>query len=162
MEKYNRQKLNDRYFQIVISECPKEIILLAAEFGSENVTVENFSNYGRKRADFEFEIKTQGLSLKPRLKRFDVDFSITKAEFIRFIDIWDEQGCYAIFHNAGSPGFRATDLPEMQRYRALDNFGWTVEIAVPGSASDGMAQISSPNEKVIDVIEQQLIKSGLH
>src|SRR5688572_8599949 len=144
MEKYRRRDLNDRHFLVEVFECPKEIIQLAAELGSENVTIENFTNYGRQTANFQFEILSEGLSSMPSLKRFDIDFSITKTEFLQLVDVWDEQGCYAVFHNTAPLKFRATDLTQSQRYRALENFGWTIEIAIPGSASDGWGQIASP------------------
>jgi hypothetical protein len=92
--------------------------------------------------------------------RFDIDFSISKNEFIQFIDVWDEQGCYAVFHEAASLKFKATDLAVGPRYRALDNFGWTLELSIPGSASDGWGQIASPNKQNIDKIEDQLKNFG--
>jgi hypothetical protein len=156
MEKYRRRDLNDRYYLLEVFECPKEIILFAAQLGSENVTIENFTHHGRHRAEFQFGINSKGLSLSPTLKAFNVDFSITKSEFLQIIDVWDEQGCYALFHETGCLKFKATDLPEGQRYQALENFGWTLEIAIPGSASDGWGQITSPNKQIIDKIDDQL------
>lgn len=156
MEKYRRRDLNDRYFVLEVFECPKEIVLFAAQLGSKNVTIENFTHYGRHRAEFQFEINAKGLSLFPSLKAFEVDFSIAQGQFLQFIDIWDEQGCYAVFHDTAALKFKATDLPEGQRYKALENFGWTIEIAIPSSASDGWGQIASPNKQIIDEIEEQL------
>jgi hypothetical protein len=156
MEKYRRRDLNDRYFLLEVFECSKEIILFAAQLGSENVTIENFTHYGRHRAEFRVEINSKGLSLSPLLKAFTVDFSITKSEFLQFIEVWDEQGCYAVFHENALLKFKATGLPEGPRYKALENFGWTIEIAIPGSASDGWGQIASPDRRIIDTIEQQL------
>ena len=148
--------MNDKYFLLEVFECPKEIILFAAQLGSENVTIENFSHHGRHRAEFQFEIRSKGLSVSPFLKAFYIDFSITNSEFLHFIDIWDEQGCYAVFHDIAPLRFKMTDLREEQRYRALENFGWTIEIAIPGSGSDGWGQITSPNKKLIEKIENQL------
>jgi hypothetical protein len=156
MEKYRRRDLNDRYFLLEVFECPKEIILFTAHLGSDNVTIENFTHYGRHRAEFQFVINAEGLSLFPSLKAFNIDFSITKSEFLQNIDVWDEQGCYAVFHNTASLKFKATDLPEGQRYKALENFGWTIAIAIPGSASDGWGQIASPSKQNIDMIQDQL------
>lgn len=156
MEKFRRRNLNDRYFLLEVFECPKEIILFSATLGSENVTIENFTHYGRHRAQFQFVIHSAGFALSPLLKVFGVDFSLAKSEFLQLIDVWDEQGCYALFHDTASLKFKATDLPEGQRYQALDNFGWTIEIAIPGSASDGWGQIASPKKHHIDLIEEQL------
>lgn len=156
MEKYRRRDLNGRYFLLEIFECPKETMLVAAQLGSEYVTIENFTHFGRQRADFLFQIQFNGLYLTPSLKKFEVDFSISKSEFLQLIEVWDEQGCYALFHGAPSLKFKATDLPDGQRYRALENFGWTIEIAVPGSASDGWGQITSPSKQIIDKIEEHL------
>ena len=158
MEKYRRRNLNDRYFLLEVFECPKETILFAAQLGSYNVTIENFTHYGRHHAEFQFQVNCKGLSLSPTLKAFAVDFSVTKSEFLQFIDVWDEQGFYAVFHDSTPLKFKATELSENQRYRALENFGWTIEIAVPSSASDGWGQIASPNKQTIDKIEEQLLK----
>ncbi|MBV4359411.1 hypothetical protein [Pinibacter aurantiacus] len=156
MERYRRKDLNERCFALEIFECPKEIILFAAELGSDNVTIENFRQFGMQRTEFKFEIQSKGLILTPSLKGFDVDFSISKIEFLQFIDVWDEQGCYAVFHDAASLKLKATNLADDKRYRALTNFGWTIEIAIPGSASDGWGQITSPNKQIIEKIEDQL------
>lgn len=156
MEKYRKKDSNNKYFLLEVFECPKEIILFAAQLGSEHVTIENFSNYGRQRAEFGFQVHSKGLSLTPSLKRFNLDFSITKTEFLQFIDVWEEQGFYAVFHKTAPLKFKATDLPEGQRYRALEHFGWTIEISIPGSASDGWGHIASPDKQIIEKIEEQL------
>ena len=156
MEKYRRRDLDNRYFILEVFECPKEIMLFAAQLGSDNVTIENFTQYGRHRAEFHFKVNWAGLSLSPALTRFAIDFSISKSEFIQFIDVWEEQGCYAVFHKAASLKLQATDLAEGRRYRALDNFGWTIELSIAGSASDGWGQIASPNKQNIDKIEDLL------
>jgi|GEM_PF-1881346 len=156
MEKYRRRDLNDQCFLLEVFECPKEVIQFAAQVGSENVTIENFTHYSRQRAEFDFGIRSNGLSLSPSLIRFDIDFTITKSEFLQFIEVWDEQGCYALFHDNTPLKVKATKLPENQRYRVLKNFGWTIEMSIPGSASDGWARLASPNKLTIDKIEEQL------
>jgi hypothetical protein len=35
------------------------------------------------------------------------------------------------------------------RYKALDNFGWNLALAIPNSASDGWGQITSPDASII-------------
>ena len=99
MAKYKRRDLNGKYFLLEVFECPKKIILFSAQLASDNVTMENFTHFGRQRAEFRFQLHSNGLSLTPSLTSFDLDFSITKAEFLQFINVWDEQGCYALFHD---------------------------------------------------------------
>lgn len=156
MEQYRRRDLNGKYFVLDVFECPTEIILFAAKLGSDNVTIENFTRYGSLPAEFKFEININGSSLRPSLHTFNVDFTVSKSEFMQLVDVWDKQGCYAVFHETASLKFKATDLPEGQRYRALENFGWSIEIAIPSSASDGWGQIASPNAQIIESIEDQL------
>jgi hypothetical protein len=79
-----------------------------------------------------------------------------KTAFISLEHLWDSQGCYAVFHEAPEVKFRMSDLDENRRYRALDNFKWNLELAIPDSASDGWGRITSPNKAIIDTIERQL------
>lgn len=74
MEKHKRRDPGDRYFLLEVFECPKEVVLFAAQFGGDNVIIENFTNYGRQRAEFRFEIGFEGLALSPSLKTFAIPF----------------------------------------------------------------------------------------
>lgn len=156
MEQFKRKVINDRYFMMEIFECPTGILLSAARLGSGQVTIENFTHYGWQQVGFRFEIQSKSLSVIPALQRFDITFVITKDEFFQLADLWDQQGCYAVFHNAPLLKFKASDLPEPQRYRALDNFGWTLEMVIAGPASDGWSYLVSPHREILDRIEEEL------
>jgi hypothetical protein len=126
--------------------------MLAATFGSNNVTVENYSHH-RNPSSLTILINNNHLTIEPRLKQFIADFQISKVDFVSLKEIWDTQGCYAVFHDSDEMKFKTTELNEFSRYKALDNFKWTLEIAIPDSASDGWGQIVSPDQSIIDKIE---------
>lgn len=154
----NKKTISGRYFTIELFECSQDIVLFAASLGFDKVTVENFTHF-RNSESLQAVIK-HGLITKPIiLQRYQIDFTIAKSDFIDLISLWNNQGCYAVFHKKEPIRFKATDLDAAVRYRALDNFEWNLEIAIPGSNSDGWGQITSPDEKVIAQIESKL-KSG--
>jgi hypothetical protein len=151
-----RKIIADKYFTLEILDCPREIILFASGLAFENVTVENFSHYQTEQNLIQAAMQHQGIDIKLALKQYSLDFSIEKSEFLSLIDIWDQKGCYAIFHQSTFIKFRASDLPQIPRYKALDNFNWNLELAIPSSASDGWGQITSPDELLIQAIADAL------
>lgn len=155
MIEYKRTKILDKYFSIQIFECPIDIVMLAATFGSKNVTIENYRHH-RNPNSMTILIKNSNLTIEPRLKQFLADFQISNSDFISLKNIWDTQGCYAVFHDNDDIKFKATDLNEFSRYKALDHFKWTLEIAIPDSASDGWGQIVSPDQNIIDKLESYI------
>ena len=152
MIEYKRTTISDKYFAIQIFECPVSIIMFAATLGTNNVTIENYRN----PISLSVIINNNNLRIEPILKQFLADFQISKSDFLSLKEIWDTQGCYAVFHDSHEIKFRLTDLSELPRYKALDNFKWTLEIAIPDSASDGWGQITSPDQSIIDKIEIQI------
>ncbi len=155
MIEYKRTKILDKYFAIQIFECPIDIIMLAATLGSNNVIVENYRHH-RNPNSLTILINNNNFTIEPRLKQFLADFQINKSDFISLKNIWDTQGCYAVFHDTDDIQFKMTDLNEISRYKALDNFKWTLEIAIPDGASDGWGQIVSPDQNIIDKIENYI------
>jgi hypothetical protein len=155
MVEYKRKNISDKYFAIQIFECPIDIVILAATLGGKNVTIENYS-HNRNLSSVSISIRNNNLTITPSLKCFLADFQITKADFILLEEIWDKQGCYAIFHDNDEIKFKATDLNEYSRYNALDNSKWTLEISIPDAASDGWGQITSPQRTIIDEIERHI------
>ena len=152
MIEYIRTNINDKYFAIQIFECPIEIIVFTARFGSKNVTIENFRN----SKSLSFLVNDGSVLVEPKIKQLLADFQISQTDFISLKDIWNSYGCYAVFHDSLDLKFKASDLVEFARYKALENFGWTIEIAVPNSASDGWGQIVSPYQEKIDKIESYI------
>jgi hypothetical protein len=155
MTPHRRYILSDRYYAIDVLECPIHIIMTAASMGAINVTIENFRNHRNPEA-VSVTINYAAQMLHPPVKNLQMDFQLTKTAFISLEHLWDSQGCYAVFHEAPEVKFRMSDLDENRRYRALDNFKWNLELAIPDSASDGWGRITSPNKEIIDTIERQL------
>jgi hypothetical protein len=158
MIQYRLLEIEDKYWGVEIFECPINIILAAARLGYEYVTVENFRHY-RNKESVKIEIVNEnGKTITPSVAKFDIDFQIFKEEFIEMHPLWDSQGCYAVFHRLKSIKFKVTDLEAKKRYRALDNFQWNLEIAIPDSASDGWGQILSPDRELINKLIQVIEK----
>ncbi|MES2654297.1 MAG: hypothetical protein V4620_01850 [Bacteroidota bacterium] len=155
MTPFKRINRKDKYYTIEIFECPTALIVFAANLGSENVTVENYTHYGDKSLPV-IQINGDEQTIKPLLKRYDIDFQINKQDFKNLASIWHVKGCYAIFHASNELKLKATNLDDNARYKALDNFNWTLELAIPGSASDGWGAITSPDKSIIDSIEEYL------
>jgi hypothetical protein len=155
MTEYKRTKILDKYFALQIFECPIEIVIIAATLGARNVTIENYHHY-RNPHSLITVIKSGDLIIEPKLKQFSVDFTISQSDFISLKKIWATQGCYAIFHESDTIKFKATDLTGILRYKALDNFKWTLEIAIPDGTSGDWGQIVSPDQNLIDQIENHI------
>jgi len=159
MIQYKKITIAENYYSFELFECPLAIILFAAGLASEHVTVENFKNY--RNVDIcSVRIKTDAADIQPNLLRYTMDFTMRKKQFIALADIWDSQGCFAVFHEKDTLSLKATDLKGAARYKALDNFGWTLEIAVPDSASSGWGSITSPRRVMMDLIEDKIKSFG--
>ena len=156
MDKFKRTTLAQKYHRITLHEYDINIILYAAGFGNQHVTIENFYHYGRSLGDFEFTLRYKDVKIQQPLKRFNIDFDISNTEFSALGDLWNEQGCNAVFHHKPGLKFQANELPENKRYHALNNYEWNLEIIVPGSGSSGEAHVTSPEKWIIDKIEEQL------
>jgi hypothetical protein len=157
---YRKLAIEDKYWGVEIMECPIEIMLFAARLGYDFVTIENFRHYrNRQRVKIEID-NLKGGSITPMVSRFELDFQLAKAEFLQLDTIWDVQGCYAVFHQMQSIKFKITDLDSIKRYRALDNFQWNVELAIPGPASNGWGQIMSPDRQLIEQVIKEIQKEG--
>jgi hypothetical protein len=152
---YKRTIISDKYFAIQILECPIDIVMHAASLGSKHVQIENYRHY-RNPNSLKILIQIGDFTIQPITKEFTVDFQISNAEFISLKEIWDTQGCYAVFYDCDDLKVKSTNLQERARYKVLDNFKWTLEIAIPDSASNGWGQIVSPYQSLIDKIESYM------
>lgn len=74
---------------------------------------------------------------------------MTGEEFRRHLRLWDTHGVYAVFTRRGPLGFRATELEDESRYRALGNYDWTLELAIPGPSGGEWGRISSPDPAIV-------------
>jgi hypothetical protein len=153
MKNIKRGIIQNQFFFIEIHECPIEVILFAAESGARNVTIENYRNHRNPEA-VKLQILANGNQIAPGLKNLQADFSITQSQFASLADIWNSQGVYAVFHEADVLKFRASDLDDASRYKALLNFQWNLEIAVPDGSSGDWTRIVSPQEHIINRVAQ--------
>ncbi|MBI3512286.1 MAG: hypothetical protein HY064_16620 [Bacteroidetes bacterium] len=156
MIKFNRADIQDKYYILEIYNCPTDVIMFAANLGAENITIENYKHHGKDHSPLFLSIPCDNQTVIPKPKRYDMDFEITKSDFNNLKSIWHSNGCYAIFHEITDLRFKATDLNDIARYKALDNFKWTLELAIPGSASDGWGRITSPDKTIIEKIENYI------
>jgi len=155
MTHYRRTLIQNKYHSLDIFECPNEIILLCAELGSSFVTIENYTHF-RKEGSLNITLISRNISVNPIALRYDFDFLLTRDEFVALHPIWNANGCYALFHEESNIPFKISSLTEAARYNALNNFMWTLELAVPDSASDGWSRITSPKASLIESIESLL------
>lgn len=153
----NRYYRNDSgsYYQLVIFECPRNIIEFAANFGNAQVTIENFIASGSK-------VILEGLAnmmlVEAEIKQSCIDFQVSRELFFNLLPLLDKSGCYAVFHEAPLLKVKSSELDDKARYRILDNFKWNLEIAVPGGASSGWGTITTPDIEVIKAIENFIKK----
>lgn len=145
----------NKYSALKIHDCPIRIIALATSLGYDNVTVENFSHDYADSNLIQATIQ-HNKTIHLNLKSYLLDFTLNRADFASLMDIWDQKGCYAIFHQSPLIKFKASNLPEAARYKALDNFGWNLALAIPSSASDGWGQITSSDASIIQSIVDSL------
>ncbi len=95
----NRYYRNDSgsYYQLVIFECPLNVIEFAANFGNAQVTIENFIASGSK-------IILEGLAnmmlVEAEIKQSCIDFQVSRELFFNLLSLLDKNGCYAVFHGA--------------------------------------------------------------
>ena len=136
-----------------IHDCPSELIRRASEAASGLVVVENLHpNLTTDWAEFTVQLSSSQPAGEYTVRSYSLDVQLELPEFLRYMDLWDRNGLYAVFVSRPVP-FRASDLPDVERYRALDNFQWSLELAIPGPSGPDWGTISSPNASLIDALE---------
>lgn len=122
-------------------------------WASDFVTVEHLRRTRDSQgwADLSLQLYDGDLVRRWSVRNATLDVTMSKEEFRDRLPFWDENGVYAVFTRRGPLGFRATDLGEPSRYRALTNYGWTLELAVGGAA---WGTISSPDRAVIEQLKE--------
>lgn len=152
MFELNRDCLQNKYHRLSVKYCPYQSILQAVKLGEEIVTVENYNadatndtpkvmNFGLKDNPL-FEINVRSLSC---------NFDTKREYFLKMLEGLNEPGFYAVFHKKPLK-LTATTLDDIPRYRALDNFGWNLEISTPNNSIE-YAFFASPDKDLIDKIE---------
>ncbi|RYY95038.1 MAG: hypothetical protein EOO11_16660 [Chitinophagaceae bacterium] len=132
---------------IDIPDCPKELLLQVAAWGRGTVTVENLLHWGR---DLPLSLHLGHEGLRPGLLRYSLDLELPHADFLRWLPELEGGGLYAVWHDRAPLKVKATDLDGPARYRALRNFGWTLELSIAAPASDGVSRIAAPDRALIE------------
>ncbi len=160
-QNFKRSILAKKYHSLDVYECPIEVVSALAQKVTTDVTVENFTP--NRRCDEWFETK-QSLYPGANIENYkfrDVTFDVTlsNAEFINHMDFWDGNGVFAVFTEKSPIPFKASELEEPSRYRALDNFGLILVIALDGPSGGGWSSFVSPNSELIDMAVK-ILKCG--
>lgn len=139
-----------------VYECPLSLIERAVESASDHVTVENHrpTRSPGEWADLSLELYPEDPVRTHRARSAVLDLAMSRVEFQSHMAFWDLHGVYAVFTGRGALGFRATDLDEKSRYRALRNYDWTLELAMPASSGNGWGSISSPDRAMIQQLRE--------
>ncbi|MCB9228350.1 MAG: hypothetical protein H6618_01930 [Deltaproteobacteria bacterium] len=152
MFEIHRDCLQNKYHRLSVKHCPYDFIIEVAKLGDDIVTVENYS------ADANVDTpKVMNLGLKDKeifevsVRSLACNFDTSKNYFLKMLQGLDEPTFYAVFHKKPLK-LTATTLDDIPRYRALDNFGWNLEISTPNNSIE-YAFFASPDKDLIDKIE---------
>lgn len=153
----NRDCISKKYHRLSVKNCTYELIMDVVKLGNDLVTVEN---YGAGVSISSPQIMNLGLKNRPSfevsVKSLSCNFETSKECFTSMLKELNQPAFYAVFHKK-SLKFTATDLEDIPRYRALDNFDWNLEIATPNNSIE-YAFFASPNSDLIDKIEKLFVK----
>jgi hypothetical protein len=73
---------------------------------------------------------------------------------------WNSHGVYAVFTDRSPVAFQASGIEPPARYKALANFGFVLECAIPGTSSDGWGRIVSPRVELVNLAERLALGGG--
>ena len=148
----NKDSLQNRYHRLSVKNCPYSLIVEVVKLGEDIVTVENYSADARNDNARMMNI---GLKDNPvfevSVRSLSCNFETNKEYFLKMLEGLNEPAFYAVFHKSPLK-LTATELDDFPRYRALDNFGWNLEISTPNNSIE-YAFFASPDKSLIDRIE---------
>lgn len=155
MDRYRREAEPGLYEALAVYECPLSLIERSIELASDFVTVENLrpARDPGEWVDLSLQLYPGDAARTHRVRNAVLDLTTTREEFRRHLAFWDLHGVYAVFTRRGPLGFRATDLEEPGRYRALRNYDWTLELAIPGPSGGEWGRIASPDPAIIQQVQ---------
>lgn len=158
----SRELLSGRYHRLLVRDCPILVLeRLAREIGFD-ATVENVAPVPALNQWFEsrqaiFPGARDGAF---RIRNAVFDVALSNAELLEHLPHWDRQGVFAMLSERSPIPFRACDLEEPARYRALDKFGAWLCFALAGPTTDGISEIVTPIAGLIDLTEELLQQPG--
>lgn len=139
---------------VALYECPLSIVGLALELASGHATVENFrpTRHRGEWLDLTMQLYAGDDVRMHSISAASLDVFMTREEFRHHLRFWDQEGVYAVFTQRDPLKFRASDLEPPGRYRALQNYGWSLELAIPGPSGGEWGTITSPDSWLIEQI----------
>lgn len=139
--------------RLVVRDCPVEVVAALAAAAEVDATVENLRPVRAADAWFEsVQALHPGGGVAPRRIRDAVfDVALRNPEFLDQMPFWDANGVYAVFTERSPISFRASQMAVPGRYRALARFGFVLEVALAGPASDGLSELVTPRPELIDL-----------
>jgi hypothetical protein len=151
MEKFRREFIGKDCSVLYVYECPVSLIRAAVEISEGDATIENFHpNRTLEWHSIRMQLFPQEDVVPQVVRSVCLDVSLSREEFLGHLDFWNGNGVYAVFARSGPIKFRASDMQGIARYRALKNFHWSIELAIPGPSSGPWGHIASPDRAVID------------
>ena len=153
MEKFRKEHVSDICSLLHVHECPISLVQFAAGLSEGSATVENL-HPGRGADWFALDMQLfPGSDVARRTVRWvSLDVTLSRETFLDCIPFWDQNGVYAVFARSGPLKFRATHLKGAARYKALKNFDWTLELAIPGPSGGEWGHIASPDPQMINLM----------
>lgn len=150
-----RRTLQDGLHSLEVQDCRIEILEAVARAAGVSVTVENVRPVRAWNQWFEAmqTIDPDRAAGRHRVRNATFDVALTNAEFLELLTFWNSHGVYALFTERSPIAFQASVLEPPARYKALANFGFVLEFALPGPSSDGGSRIVSPRAELIDLAE---------
>lgn len=138
-----------------IYDCEIAVMEAVARAAGANVTVENVRPVRAWNSWFDAmqTIDPERPAGRHRMRNATFDVALTNAEFLELMRFWDQNGVYAVFTERSPVAFQASELDPPARYKALANFGFVLELAIPGPSGDGWGAIVSPRVELIDLAE---------
>lgn len=147
-----------RFHRLEIYECPVAVLAALAQAAGTDVTVENVAPVPAVDQWFESvqSVQPGGPAETHLIRNASFDIALKNEAFLALLSFWDAGGAYAVFTERSPVAFRASRLNVPARYHALDQFGFVLEFALAGPASDGWSGIVSPRLELIELAEKTL------
>ncbi len=148
--KTRRETVAGSYHVLHAHDCPTEMILQAAQLATGPFVVENIHPIQTNDWErFTVQLTPADAATELTVRSYSLDAKMELPEFTLYADLWDRNGVYAVAVTPAIP-FRASELDDLPRFRALDNFAWTLEIAIPGPSGPDWGTFTSPDISLID------------
>lgn len=154
MNRYRREEEPGLYHALEVYECPPPLMELSIALASDFVCIENVrpTRAAGEWTDLRLQMHADDPVSRYSVRNAVFDLSMTRDEFRHHLRFWDRNGVYAVFTRRGPLAFRATDLQGPARYRAMRNFDWTLELAIPGPSGGEWGRIASPDPAIIQQV----------